>query len=122
LPEIGKDGILIVKEIELFTDEVMRNMGKRIQTERRNKGVKAIDFADVIGIGKDQLSRIENGKVPCKTEYLFAISQVLDISLDYIMFCRWKDENDNDIISMLETMTTAQKEKLIRIIRILLED
>lgn len=70
----------------LFTESVMKTIGERIKTARKIKGYKAIDFADTIGIGKDQLSRIENGKVPCKTEYLFVISQLLDISVDYLMF------------------------------------
>ena len=62
-----------------FTDDAMRNMGKRIQEERKKKGYKAIDFADIIGIGKDQLSRIENGKVPCKIEYVYTIASTLCI-------------------------------------------
>jgi transcriptional regulator with XRE-family HTH domain len=122
LPGIGEDGIIIMKEIAVFTDEVMRNMGKRIQIERRNKGIKAIDFADIIGIGKDQLSRIENGKVPCKIEYLFVISQVLEVPVDYIMFGKQEDEIDNDVISVPSTMSAGQKEKLRKIVRILSED
>ena len=42
-----------MNKITLFTDEVMRDMGKRIQIVRRKKGYKAMDFADIIGIGKD---------------------------------------------------------------------
>lgn len=49
------------REVKLFTEDTMKDMGKRIQDARKNKGFKAIDFADIIGIGKDQLSRIENG-------------------------------------------------------------
>ena len=73
-------------EVKLFTEETMRDMGKRIQEERKNKGFKAIDFADIIGIGKDQLSRIENGRVACKIEYLYVMAQYLNISTDYILF------------------------------------
>jgi transcriptional regulator with XRE-family HTH domain len=122
LPGIGDYGTIIMKEIAVFTDEVMRNMGKRIQIERRNKEIKAIDFADIIGIGKDQLSRIENGKVPCKIEYLFVISQVLEVPVDYIMFGKQEDEIDNDVISVPSTMSAGQKEKLRKIVRILSED
>ena len=46
-----------MKETKLFTDEVMRDMGKRIQIERKKKGYKAIDFADIIGIGKAEEMR-----------------------------------------------------------------
>ena len=37
------------ENINLFTEQTMRDMGKRIQEERKNKGFKAIDFADIIG-------------------------------------------------------------------------
>ena len=74
------------ENINLFTKQTMRDMGKRIQEERKNKGFKAIDFADIIGIGKDQLSRIENGRVACKIEYLYVMAQYLNISTDYILF------------------------------------
>lgn len=74
------------REVKLFTEETMRDMGKRIQEARKNKGFKAIDFADIIGIGKDQLSRIENGRVACKIEYLYVMAQYLNISTDYILF------------------------------------
>ena len=40
-----------MEEIKLFTDNVICEMGMRIQKERRKKGFKAIDFADIIGIG-----------------------------------------------------------------------
>jgi len=36
-----------------FTENDMKGMGKRIQNLRKSKGIKAIDFADIIGIGKD---------------------------------------------------------------------
>lgn len=74
------------REVKLFTEETMRDMGKRIQEARKIKGFKAIDFADIIGIGKDQLSRIENGRVACKIEYLYIMAQYLNISTDYILF------------------------------------
>lgn len=110
----------IMKEINLFTDEVMRNMGKRIQTERKKKGFKAIDFADIIGIGKDQLSRIENGKVPCKTEYLFVISQILEVSIDYIM--NGNDEKETHFIEIIGRMDGRKREKAMQIIQIIGKD
>lgn len=110
-----------MNEITLFTDEVVKNMGKRIQDERRKKGFKAIDFADIIGIGKDQLSRIENGKVICKTEYLYVMSQILQVSVDYILFgCQ--EDDDNNIIYLTPTMSVKKKDKIKKIIKIIAED
>lgn len=96
----------------LFTESVMKTIGERIKTARKTKGYKAIDFADIIGIGKDQLSRIENGKVPCKTEYLFVISQLLDISVDYLMFGNGLGSDIEELVKIV-----GNKENRIRKIK-----
>ena len=97
-------------KVKLFTDEVMKEMGKRIQDARKKKGYKAIDFADIIGIGKDQLSRIENGKVACKLEYLFVMAQYLEISTDYLIF--GKEEGDG----LIEKGSMEKKLQIIRLL------
>lgn len=84
------------REVKLFTEDTMKDMGKRIQDARKNKGFKAIDFADIIGIGKDQLSRIETGKVACKTDYIFVIAKVLNVTSDYLLY--GEAESDDDLL------------------------
>ena len=100
-----------------FTDDAMRNMGKRIQEERKKKGYKAIDFADIIGIGKDQLSRIENGKVPCKIEYVYTIASTLCISTDYLIFGTGVKKELDDILWIVENDSNKIK-KLVEIARV----
>ena len=108
------------ENINLFTEQTMRDMGKRIQEERKNKGFKAIDFADIIGIGKDQLSRIETGKVACKTDYIFVIAKVLNVTSDYLLY--GEAESDNDLlIALFNGMSSEAKKKAIKILRILSE-
>ena len=103
------------ENINLFTEQTMRDMGKRIQEERKNKGFKAIDFADIIGIGKDQLSRIENGRVVCKLEYIYVIAQYLEISTDYLLYGKEKYKVSDELIA------TRNIEKKLQIIRLLNE-
>lgn len=111
-----------MESIKLLTDEVIYEMGKRIQDERRKKGYKAIDFADMIGIGKDQLSRIENGKVPCKLEYLYVITQLLQVSVDYLMFGEQEKEEDDNVIYLPDTISGKVKNKIRKIVDMLVED
>ena len=105
------------KEIQRLSDEKIKEMGKRIKEKRKEKGYKAIDFADIIGVGKDQLSRIENGKLPCKLEHLFVITQILDVSSDYLIY--GKEENDVD--NLIKHMKKRDIDKLKRIINIMIE-
>lgn len=103
------------REVELFTEEVMKEMGRRIQNARKKKGFKAIDFADIIGIGKDQLSRIENGRVECKLEYIFVIAQYVDKSADYLLFGKEESKESNGLIEK------GNIEKKMQIVRLLNE-
>lgn len=61
-------------------------MGQRVQKRRREKGIAGADMAEMLGIGKNQLSRIENGRATCSMEQLFVLAQVLDCSADYLLF------------------------------------
>ena len=79
------------REVKLFTEDTMKDMGKRIQDARKNKGFKAIDFADIIGIGKDQLSRIENGKANCTMPQLYVLTQLYECTSDYLLFGKEKE-------------------------------
>ena len=80
-------------DIRLFTNEDMKTTGKIIQNVRKKKGFKSIDFVDIIGIGKEQFSRIENGNVPCKVEYMCVIVQYL-VDID--------DENCKSFVQQME--------------------
>lgn len=111
-----------MENIKLLTDEVIYEMGKQIQDERRKKGYKAIDFADMIGIGKDQLSRIENGKVPCKLEYLYVITQLLQVPVEYLLFGEQEKEENDNIIYLPDTISEKVKNKIRKIVDMLVED
>lgn len=43
-------------------------MGTRIREAREKLGMKQIDLATFLAIGKNQMYRIESGLTPCKTE------------------------------------------------------
>lgn len=107
-------------EINLFTDEIMKEMGKRIQKARKEKKIKAIVFADMIGVGKDQLSRIENGRVPCKVEYLFTIGQYLEVSTDYLLYGKKDVEATKErLFEKIKTLEIADLKKVEAIMEII---
>lgn len=82
------------KNVSQFTDSACEAMGRRIREAREKKGMKQIELALQLAIGKNQMYRIENGLTPCRTEYLYEIAQVLDVSLDHLFFGD-RDRNDS---------------------------
>ena len=83
---IMKKEAVAQKNVRQFTEEEWKAMGTRIREAREEAGMKQIDLATLLAIGKNQMYRIENGQAPCKTEYLFEISQIFGVSLDYLYF------------------------------------
>ena len=61
-------------------------IGKHIAEARKAKKYKACELADAIGIGKDQYSKIENGRVTCTIDNLFLLAQYLDLAVQFLLF------------------------------------
>lgn len=77
---------MIQEDIKEYDDEIKMHIGNRIQEVRIAKGVAASDLAAYLNIGLNQMSRIETGKANCTIPQMFIISQLLDCSVDYLMF------------------------------------
>lgn len=112
------------KNVARFTDSELEAMGRRLREAREKKGIKQIDLALQLAIGKNQMYRIESGQVPCKVEYLYEIAQVLDVSLDYLFFgskdSETSSENDKtvqEIVTLCSGKDAGTLHKALNILR-----
>ena len=96
------------KEIREYDKNVQFEIGQRIQEMRLDKNMKSIELATELGITRNQMSRIENGRANCTISQLFILLQILGGSADYILFVK-KYEREIKI-------TKEQKEVLINLI------
>lgn len=92
-------------------DEVMREIGERIQMARKAASISSLELAELIGIGSNQMSRIENGKVPIKTEYLFVLPQILNVTVDYLLYGDTKSLKHKEITKTLDRLDEEQLER-----------
>lgn len=101
---------VVVPDIDLIyiDEERTEFVGKQIKAAREAKGYKSCDLADAVGIGKDQMSRIENGKVMPKIDNLCIIVQYLDLDLNYLMFGKDGDAYKKEVNECLESLNTEQ--------------
>ena len=112
-----KKEIVAQKNIRQFTEEERKAMGTRIREAREEAGMKQIDLATFLAIGKNQMYRIESGLTPCKTEYLFEISQILGISLDYLYFGENECSEVGEIVEMCRGKGLKELHKAKNILR-----
>ena len=96
------------KEIREYDKNVQFEIGQRIQEMRLDKNMKSIELATELGITRNQMSRIENGRANCTISQLFILLQILGGPADYILFGK-KYERKIKI-------TKEQKEVLINLI------
>lgn len=52
----------MIQEIKEYDSDTCLEIGIRIQDIRESRHMKAIELASYLGIGKNQMSRIESGK------------------------------------------------------------
>ena len=74
------------EEIREFDINVQWEIGQRIQEARIAKGIAGVEVAAFLGIGKNQMSRIETGRANCTIPQLYVFAQILDCSVEYILF------------------------------------
>ena len=84
------------KEIREYDKDVQFEIGQRIQKMRLKNNMKSIELAVELGITKNQMSRIENGRANCTIPQLF------------IMFGRI-DKQEN-------TLSLAQREAILKLL------
>ncbi len=73
-------------DVQEYNSDIQFQIGQRIQNLRIAKGIAAIDLAVELGIGKNQMSRIENGRANCTLPQLFILIQILGCSADYLLY------------------------------------
>ena len=99
----------MIQEIKEYDSDTCSEIGIRIQDIRESRHMKAIELASYLGIGKNQMSRIESGKANCTVPQLYVISQILGCSVDYLLFgkqCLTISQEQADSIKVLiETFT-----------------
>lgn len=109
------------KKVIRMDDDQMIQIGKRIQERRRELGIAAIDFSACIGLGKDQFSKIETGKSPCKLEHLFVIAQYLEVSTDYLLYGNEDKEEIDELQELLRGLNRSQIQKAKKVLEAVFE-
>jgi DNA-binding XRE family transcriptional regulator len=57
-------------------------LGRRLSDLRENRGLSQTQLADMAGIGRANLSQIENGAASARIDTLHALAQALDLKLE----------------------------------------
>jgi len=67
-------------------DATNKEIGKRIQALRLTEGYSMERLAELLEIGLSLLESIESGESEPSVKHLMGLSNIFDVSLDYLVF------------------------------------
>ncbi|NDO47150.1 helix-turn-helix transcriptional regulator [Clostridium sp. ASF356] len=99
-------GVKILKKSYLYN-----SMIERIKQKRKEKGYTQEKMAELLNISYSNYSKIENAIVTPTLERLIDISQILEVSLDYLVY----GQQNNDEVKYYSS--NRQKEAIVSLIK-----
>lgn len=100
-------------------NEKLKDIGKRIQKTRKEKGISQVTLAERINISTPYLSDIENGKVSYSVTILMDITEALQVSADWLLRSDTPTTNSIQIqeaSNILSDCTPAEAESLLHLL------
>ena len=90
---------IIIPQVQLLRGEFMHDsslteIGKRIQSCRKQRGYTQEQLADRMNVSIQMVSNLERGNKAIRIENLINLSKILDVSTDYILTGK---ETANDV-------------------------
>lgn len=102
------------------TNQILKILGKRIATLRKQKGMSQEEFADISGKMINTISNIERGLSDPKVTTLMSISQALGISIDELFSKSAQKQTSEELstnISAILQILKKQDDKTLKVIQ-----
>ena len=99
-------------------DEALRGIGDRVRKARIDRGMSQNDLCEATGLSISFLSNVEMGKQSMNIRALIAISDVLNVSADWLL--RSSTESDvtiDEILKELENCTPKEREVILKLVQ-----
>lgn len=108
-----------------LTHDELLLFGERLRKRRIAFGVTQESVADQVGITLRWYQRIERGENTVSIDTLLALSRVLSVSIDYLMFGELANSLNNpyaDIVSKItDKLSPGQRENAIKMLQLFAE-
>lgn len=116
---------LYIKGDAALTHDELLLFGERLRKRRIALGVTQESVADQVGITLRWYQRIERGENTVSIDTLLALSRVLSVSIDYLMFGEFANNLNNpyaDIVSKItDKLSPGQRENAIKMLQLFAE-
>lgn len=102
-------------------------VGQRMQRLRKENGYTQEQIADALNVTVAFISNIENNRAKMNLRVITYYAKLLNVSIDYLLQPENDEENSQDtilnqeILRLLQNYSVEEKEKLIKVLRLIKE-
>ncbi len=97
-------------------------LGLRIKEARLSKNLTQEQLAELVNCNTSHISNVENNHTKVSLNVLLAIANALDTTIDYLLTEQYKNTSqavDTEIMRILSTLDTEEKQQVLRILNAL---
>ncbi|MBR2467024.1 MAG: helix-turn-helix transcriptional regulator [Clostridia bacterium] len=91
-------------------EKLLREMGKRISTKRRELGITQEQLAERMDVSIQMISNLEGGKKAIRPENLVKLCAVLSTSADYILTGKRAEFENIAFFAKFSTLSASNQE------------
>lgn len=93
-------------------DNVLIEMGKRIQNRRKQLALTQEQLAEMMNVSIQMVSNLERGNKAIRIDNLVNLSQILQISTDYILTGKETAEDMNALTARIAQLSTKDRKMI----------
>lgn len=95
-----------------MADVDLAEIGKRIQSRRKQQGLTQEQLADRMNVSIQMISNLERGNKAIRIDNLINLSQILDVSTDYILTGKETQDDFHALTARIEALSPADRKMI----------
>lgn len=95
-----------------MADVDLAEIGKRIQSRRKQQGLTQEQLADRMNVSIQMISNLERGNKAIRIDNLINLCQILDVSTDYILTGRETQDDFHALTARIEALSPANRKMI----------
>ena len=95
-----------------MADVELTEIGKRIQLRRKQQGLTQEQLADRMNVSIQMISNLERGNKAIRIDNLINLSQILNVSTDYILTGKETQDDFYALMVRIEALSPANRKMI----------
>lgn len=97
-------------------DNVLIEMGKRIQNRRKQLALTQEQLAEMMNVSIQMVSNLERGNKAIRIDNLVNLSQILQVSTDYILTGKETADDMNALTARIAQLSTKDRKMIEKLV------